>query len=193
MTSSWRTPDRDLALGQILAYGLIALGVGLPAALWAGWPLWLAVPVLIPVLGTFVFLLQRALAAFAGASLARLTGADGGGSDTRAHFGFSAVEALVVRGQIDAAIDQLRLEQYAYEGHTGAEIAQRLGDLCVKRGVPEEAAQSYRRARRLWASVSGVEGREGRVYATRRLLDLYEGPLENAAAATRERERLTAG
>lgn len=190
MTSSWRTSGRDLAIGQILAYGLIALGIGLPAALWAGWPLWLAVPVLIPVLGTFIYLLQRALAASTGALLARLTGTHIGGSDTRTHFGFSAVDALVVRGQLDVAIDTLRTEQYAHDGHTGAEIAQRLGELCLKRGAAEEAAQSFRRARRLWESVSGVEGREGRVYTTRRLLDLYEGPLRNAAAAARERERL---
>jgi len=193
MTSSWRTPERDLAIGYILTYGVLALGIGIPAALLAGWPLWLAVPVLIPVLGTLIYLLQRALSAVAGASLARLTGSQVGGSDTRAHFGFSAVDTLVMRGQIDAAIDQLRVEQYAYEGHTGADIAQRLGDLCLKRGVPAEAAQSYRRARRLWESVAGVEGREGRTYATRRLLDLYEGPLENEAAAARERERLRSG
>lgn len=193
MTSSWRSADRDLAIGYILAYGVIALGIGLPVALWAGWPLWLAIPVLIPVLGTFIFLLQRALGAVVGDALARLTGSQVARHDTRAHFAFSAVDALVVRGQLEAAIETLRTEQYAHDGHTGAEIAQRLGDLCLKRGVPEEAAQSFRRARRLWASVAGVEGREGRVYTTRRLLDLYEGPLQNEAAATRERERLASG
>jgi hypothetical protein len=192
VTSSWRTSERDLAIGYILAYGVIALGIGIPTALWAGWPLWLAVPVLIPVLGTFIYALQRALSTVAGGALSRLTGSQVGGHDTRAHFGFSAVDALVVRGQLEDAIERLRVEQYAFEGHTGAEIAQRLGDLYLKRGAPEEAAQSYRRARRLWESVAGVEGREGRRYVTRRLLDLYEGPLANEAAAGRERERLTA-
>lgn len=190
MTSSWRTPERDLAIGYILAYGVIALGIGIPAAKLAGWPLWLAVPVLIPVLGTGIYLLQRALAFVAGASIARLTGSQVGGRDTRAHYAFSLVDTLVVRGQIAAAIETLRTEQYAYDGHTGAEIAQRLGDLCLTRGEPEEAAQSFRRARRLWESVAGVEGREGRTYTTRRLLDLYEGPLANEAAAARERARL---
>jgi hypothetical protein len=193
MTSSWRTPERDLAIGYILAYGVIALGIGLPAALLAGWPLWLAVPVLIPVLGTGIFLLQRALAFVAGAAVARLTGSQMGDRDTRAHFAFSAVDTLVVRGQIEAAIATLRTEQYAYDGHTGAEIAQRLGDLCLKRGDAEDAAQSFRRARRLWESVAGAEGREGRMYTTRRLLDLYEGSPANEAAAARERERLAAG
>jgi hypothetical protein len=193
MTPDGRTPERDLAVGKVVAYGLIGLTMGLPAALLAGWPLWLALPVLVPVLGVFILVIERTVSGVTGASLARLTGLDGGGGATRAAYAFSAVETLVVRGRIDEAIERLRVDLYAHAGHTGAEIAQRLGDLQRRHGALEDAAQSYRRARRLWESVAGVEGREGRTYVTRRLLDLYEGPLENEAAAARERDRLTAG
>lgn len=190
MTSRWRTPERDAVLVQIIGSGLVALGVGWPIALWAGWPLWIAVPLLVPVLGTIMYLVRSALMATAGAVVLRATGAHGGGAAPGAQFGMSAVDALVARGRIDEAIERLRVEQFAFEGQPAAEIAQRLAELLLRRDRPEEAAQAFRRARRCWESVRSVEGRTGGTYATRRLLDLYEGPLANAAAADRERDRL---
>jgi hypothetical protein len=191
-SSHWRTPDRVYTIAQILGFGLVGLGAGWPLAFSLGWPLWIALPVLAAVLGSGIFLLHRAVAGVAGGAIARATGTHGGGRDTRAHVGMSAVDALVVRGRLDEAIDRLRVEPLAYDGQTGAEIAQRLADLLVKAGQHEEAAQVYRRARRCWDGVSGAEGRERRTCVTRRLLDLYGGPLANAAAADRECDRLRA-
>jgi hypothetical protein len=186
----WRTSDRDLTLLHVVGFGLIGLAVGWPLAVLSGWPRWVALPLLVPVLGGAMVALHRGLAASAGATLLRATGAASGGATGGAFVGMSAVDALVARGEIDAAIDRLRVEQFAYEGESAAIIAQRLAELLWRAGRVEEAAPAYRRARRAWEQVPTVAGREGRTYATRRLIDLYDGPLANPAAAMAERRRL---
>lgn len=178
---------------RILGYGLIGLAAGWPIVLFLGWPLWVALPVVTAALGFGMHGLVRLMSASAGAVFLRATGAHPGGAAEGTYFGMSAIDALVARGQIDDAIARLRIEQFAYAGQPAAEIAQRLADLLLGRGLAEEAAQAYRRARRAWESVPTVEGTEGQVYATRRLLDLFEGPLANTAAAERERARLRIG
>jgi hypothetical protein len=190
--SDWLTPERYHAIARILGFGLIGLGAGWPLALSLGWSIWIALPVMVVVLGTGIFLLHLAVSGIAGSAIARATGTHVGGCDTRVHFGMSAVDALVVRGRLDEAIDRLRVEQFAHDGQAAAEIAHRLADLLLKAGRHDDAARAYRRARSRWDSVPGVAGREGRTYATHRLLELYEGALANAAAAERERDRLRA-
>jgi hypothetical protein len=176
-----------------LLYGIIGLAVGWPIVVFIGLPLPVALPVVTAALGLGLHALVHVLSSSAGAVFLRATGAQPGGAAEGSYFGMSAIDALVARGQLDDAIAQLRVEQYAYAGQPAAEIAQRLADLLLRRGLVEEAAQCYGRARRAWERVPTVEGTEGQVYATRRLLDLFEGPLANAAAADRERERLRVG
>ncbi len=187
------TPEHDLQLAHMLAYAVLAGTVVWPFAISDS--LWMTLAKLVAYSlagGAMIHLLHRAVSWMLGGLIGRATGVSVGGGATRRHFGMSAVDALIVRGRHDEAIAQLRAALYEHEGETGAEIAQRLGDLLLRAGTAEEAAQVYRRARRLWETVGGAPGREGRTYATRRLLDLYEGPLANAAAADRERDRLRA-
>jgi hypothetical protein len=193
MASRWWNPEHELQLAHILAYSVAGAAVVWPFALSES--VWMTLGKLVVyslACGEMIHLLHLGVSRLASGLIGRATGASIGGTDTRQHFGMSAVDALIVNGRHDEAIAQLRAAMYAHDGHTGAEIAQRLGDLLLRIGTPEDAAQAYRRARRLWETVDGAPGREGRTYATRRLLDLYEGPLANAAAADRERDRLRA-
>jgi hypothetical protein len=193
MASRWWNPEHELQLAHILAYSVAGAAVVWPFALSES--VWMTLGKLVVyslACGEMIHLLHLGVSRLASGLIGRATGASIGGTDTRQHFGMSAVDALIVNGRHDEAIAQLRAAMYAHDGHTGAEIAQRLGDLLLRIGTPEDAAQAYRRARRLWETVHGAPGREGRTYATRRLLDLYEGPLANAAAADRERDRLRA-
>jgi hypothetical protein len=193
MPSRWRNPEHDLRLAHILAYAVLGGAVVWPFAISES--LWMTAGKLVAyslACGELIHVLHRMVSWMVGGLIGKATGASIGGEPTRRHFGMSAVDALIVRGRHDEAIAQLRAAMYEHEGETGAEIAQRLGDLLLRDGTAEEAAQVYRRARRLWETVAGAPGREGRTYATRRLLDLYEGPLANAAAADRERDRLRA-
>ena len=178
---------------QTLLYGIIGLAVGWPVVVFLGWPLPVALPVVTAVLGFGMRALVHVMSTGAGAVFLRATGAQPGGAAEGTYFGMSVIDAFVARGQVDAAIAQLRIEQFAYTGQPAAEIAQRLADLLLRRGLAEEAARAYGRARRAWERVPTIEGTEGQVYATRRLLDLFEGPLANPAAADRERERLRVG
>jgi hypothetical protein len=185
--------SRDARVMQILLYGIIGLAAGWPIVLFIGWPLPVALPLVTAALGLAIHALVHVMSAGAGAVFLRATGAQPGGAAEGTYFGMSVIDALVARGQVDEAIEQLRIEQFAYVGQPAAEIAQRLADLLLRRGLAAEAAQAYGRARRAWERVPTIEGTEGQVYATRRLLDLFEGPLANPAAADRERERLRVG
>ncbi len=193
MSERWWKPEHDLQLAHILAYSVLGAAVVWPFALSES--LWMTLGKLVVyalACGELIHVLHLVVSRLLGGLIGRATGASIGGGATRRHFGMSAVDALIVRGRHDEAIAQLRAAMYEHEGETGAEIAQRLGDLLLRAGTADEAATVYRRARRLWETVGGAPGREGRTYATRRLLDLYEGPLANAAAADRERDRLRA-
>ena len=189
---SLRTPERDLAVLHILAASLLALPMLWPVAarVGSGW-FWPALLGLSLLAGTVIHGLRLLVGAFATGVVLQATGAHGA-AGTATHFAMSVVDTLLVRGRADEAIAQLQAAQFVHDGVTGAEIAQRLGDVLRERQRWEESAQAYRRARRLWESVRAPEGRTGRVYATRRLLDLYDGPLANPAAAERERMRLPA-
>ncbi len=143
--------------------------------------------------GVLMLGLQRVLAGAVSGLLLSATGGAGGVA-TKSYFGMSQVEALVMRGQLDQAAAQLRTAMYAHTGETGAEITQALADLLSFRMQAfGESASAYQRARRLWLSVGGTRGTEGARHCARRLIDLYEGPLANPAAASAERARLGAG
>ncbi len=140
--------------------------------------------------GAMGLLLHRVLSAGISKSLLHATGLTGGASTTP-HFAMSPIEGLIVRRQYDEAAEQLTDAMYAHRGETGAEIAQTLGDLLSMRiGSYEAAARAYGRARREWQTAGGQRGRDGAMQCSRRLLDLYEGPLSNDAAANAERARL---
>jgi hypothetical protein len=191
--------ERAYSVVQAIGYSLICMPVLIaPVFAYAPRPrglIGVAVAIVYIVLGgvlcgVLVLQLHRLLSATLGSVLGRATGLAGGGA-TRVHFAMSPIEALIVRGRHDEAATQLTTAMYLHTGETGAEIAQALGDLLsLRMGSHELAARAYRKARREWIAAGGTRGREGATYCARRLYDLYDGPLDNAAAAQAERARL---
>ncbi len=185
---------REALVIQAAAYALILSPLVLFAMLpvrGAGW--WIRLLLVDAAAGVATVGLHRLVSAAISGVIGRATGIQGGGGATTSHFAMSQVDSLIMQRRWDEAVAQLQAAMYAHDGETGAEIARALGDLLSFRLQRfEEAAPVYRRARRVWQSVGGVRGREGMTHCTRRLLDLYEGPLANPAAAEQERRRLGA-
>lgn len=191
--------ERTYSVVQAGGYALINMGVlAVPVAAYVPRPpgklgvLVLCVSILAAsiVSGALTLWLHHALSTGISKTLLHATGLTGGESTTP-HFSLSPIQGLIVRRQYDEAAAQLTEAMYAHQGETGAEIAQTLGDLLsMQIGAYEAAARAYGRARREWQAAGGQRGRDGAMQCSRRLLDLYEGPLANDAAAKAERARL---
>ncbi len=182
---------RDFATLQVLAYAVVVSPVMFalltPGGTMRSWLIFLGGTLLA---GAATLALHRGASAMLSGTIGRATGLRGGGATT-SHFAMSPVQSLIVRERWDEAVAQLQAASRVHTGETGAVILQQLGDLLSFRlHQYEDAVRSYRKARDLWATVAGADGRDGVVYCTRRLLDLYADALHNPAAAEREAARL---
>ncbi len=183
---------REFATVQTLVYAVVVAPVMfallLPGGSVFSWLMYVAATL---VAGGLTLALHRAVAAMLSGTIGRTMGLWGGGRATESYFSMSMVQSLIVRERWDEAVAPLQAASRVHTGETGATILQQLGDLhSFRLRRPEDAVRSYRRAREMWAGVAGVGGREGVVYCTRRLADLYAVALNNPVAAERELARL---
>jgi hypothetical protein len=98
--------------------------------------------------------------------------------------GFSDIEALIVRGEFEAAAERWE-----------AAIAERVGDVEVRVRAAEFYLREYPRPERALASLREVQGwehtsPERELYVTQRLVDLYLGPLQQPGRALVELRRI---
>lgn len=98
---------------------------------------------------------------------------------------FSYEDSLLARGNYNAAITAF--EKHVAAGTGGTGVMLRAADLHVKHGDPKRAAELYRDVQRAEAAPAADH-----MYATNRLIDLYNGALPNPEAAMSELRRLIA-
>jgi hypothetical protein len=82
--------------------------------------------------GAVIHGVRLLMGAFATGVVLQATGAHGA-AGTATHFATSVVDTLLARGRADEAIAQLQAAQFGHDGATGAESAQRLGDVWRER------------------------------------------------------------
>ena len=147
----------------------------------------LAASLLVGVLGhVFVDTAGNAV----GGSFARLFGLAASGD--RVAFDYSHLQAMVERGRVDEALEEFEA-LLASHPHDGP-LRLRVADVyALRAGDHARAAALFREGRELLLSSRAPrdeKARAGVLYATQRLIDLYDGPLDAEGRALGEMRRL---
>lgn len=188
---SWlQSLGADAALqGKAIGYGLLVTGVtfgtGIILSLLGG------VPSLAAVLGLFVVALALgALTAYMGSRFGEGAGAvvqsfvQPSGNSTPYEQSFSYQEAMIMRGDIDGALESYEAIIDEQPTLVSARLAAAEHYTRGNRN-PARAAELFREIR----AIPGVPLRDA-IYASSRLVDLYDGPLDEPGRALVELRRI---
>ena len=181
-------PDAGLALrmsGHLLVVFTAALFITFAALMTRGYSALMAVPV--------AFLVALVLTAAVGVFIQRVMDASGAvaraitlptGASTPYEDQYSFQEAMVAKGDVDGALASY--ETIITERPDAPQPRLRAAELLARRGRdPERAAMLFRSVRDMPAASS-----HDALYASNRLVDLYDGPLRDPGRALVELRRI---
>lgn len=127
----------------------------------------------------------------AAGALMRMVGYSSGGGE-RVAFEHSQLQAMVERGEVDAALREYEAALVAHPADAALRL--RVADVYARRrGDHARAAALFREGRALFADGADARSpaaRDATLYATQRLIDLYDGPLGDQGRALVELRRL---
>ena len=142
------------------------------------------------VFGVMLHLILELTSGGAASSLARATGLSGHGD--RIAFEHSQLQALVAQGRVAEALEGYERALTAHPGD--ARLRLHVADTYARDGLDAgRAAQLFREGSQLLLSRRDARrgpAQEGVLYATQRLIDLYDGPLKEDGRALGELRRL---
>lgn len=143
------------------------------------------------LVGGLMHLFIEALGDGTATAVRRMVGYSSGGGE-RIPFEYSQLQAMVERGEVDAALRAF--EAALVERPDDAALHLRVADICAGHAAqPARAEALFRTGRALWAEgddAGSPAARDATIYATQRLIDLYEEALDDRGRALVELRRL---